>query len=547
LEQDLKVVDAALKSAREDVGEREALDPAALEYLEIAKRHAEMSNLRGALSDKEKWIIERDAKANDLAAVESKLDLKVDSALREAETTAEKAGTNRTAAQTVLDGLRSTWNTKRSEAATTLKHLQDRLAEAEAEMEIVREAEAKGICPTCEQPLPDGHSPRSKSLGVLLENVAKQIASTATEVKSLESEPAEIAAARKALETLEVASAQAHQGLQSMKETAAVQRGHIERIASLRAAVGSLQKQIDAAPTTFDQIAFDNLASKMQALEPKRSRWQELAGAAERLKSTERQHHDKSCQFEVERKRQARDRKRKEELGFTREIADTIINELRQAQGSLPHVEKGVSDCKAAAASAQSALADAEQRLARWQANAEKIEVHRHERDLYREIGDAMYELRTKLNQEIRPTLAAFAADALSQITANRYTRIAIDDAFKATLIDGDYTKNVISGGEEDILALSLRIALSRYIQEKSGLPLTLLVLDEVFGSLDAERRDNVLELLVGLRGMFPQIILISHVDGLSEHADRVLRISYDPVARLSKVEEIAQESPALL
>ena len=52
--------------------------------------------------------------------------------------------------------------------------------------------------------------------------------------------------------------------------------------------------------------------------------------------------------------------------------------------------------------------------------------------------------------------------------------------------------KPVISGGEEDLANLVLRLAISQMIAERAGQPLSLLVLDEVFGSLDESRRQHV-------------------------------------------------------
>jgi exonuclease SbcC len=92
---------------------------------------------------------------------------------------------------------------------------------------------------------------------------------------------------------------------------------------------------------------------------------------------------------------------------------------------------------------------------------------------------------------------------------------------------DGE-PKPVISGGEEDLVNLALRLAISQMIAERAGQPLSMLVLDEIFGSLDEDRRLSVLELLRGLADRFPQVILITHVESVREGFDRVIRISYD-------------------
>ena len=75
-------------------------------------------------------------------------------------------------------------------------------------------------------------------------------------------------------------------------------------------------------------------------------------------------------------------------------------------------------------------------------------------------------------------------------------------------------------------------------IQDASGQPMSLLILDEAFGSLDTDRRDNLMERLEVLSGIFRQIIVISHVETIKEAADQCLFVKYDPRARCSVVED---------
>ncbi len=65
-------------------------------------------------------------------------------------------------------------------------------------------------------------------------------------------------------------------------------------------------------------------------------------------------------------------------------------------------------------------------------------------------------------------------------------------------------------------------------IAERAGQPLTLLVLDEIFGSLDEVRRANVLELLRRLHDRFDQVILITHIESVRDALDRVVTVRYD-------------------
>ena len=74
-----------------------------------------------------------------------------------------------------------------------------------------------------------------------------------------------------------------------------------------------------------------------------------------------------------------------------------------------------------------------------------------------------------------------------------------------------------------------LRLAISQMIAERAGQSFSLLILDEVFGSLDEARRLNVVELLRGLQDRFEQVILITHIEPVREGLDRVINVSYDP------------------
>jgi exonuclease SbcC len=85
---------------------------------------------------------------------------------------------------------------------------------------------------------------------------------------------------------------------------------------------------------------------------------------------------------------------------------------------------------------------------------------------------------------------------------------------------------------------LALRLAISQMIAERAGQPLTLLIFDEIFGSLDDERRSAVIDLLRSLADRFPQVILITHIDSLSEGFDRVVRVGFDLASGVATVRD---------
>jgi exonuclease SbcC len=75
-------------------------------------------------------------------------------------------------------------------------------------------------------------------------------------------------------------------------------------------------------------------------------------------------------------------------------------------------------------------------------------------------------------------------------------------------------------------------------IAERAGQSFSLLVLDEVFGSLDESRRNNVVDLLRRVQDRFEQVILITHIESVREGVDRVIGVRYDADSGASIVEQ---------
>jgi exonuclease SbcC len=74
-------------------------------------------------------------------------------------------------------------------------------------------------------------------------------------------------------------------------------------------------------------------------------------------------------------------------------------------------------------------------------------------------------------------------------------------------------------------------------IAERAGQAFSLLILDEVFGSLDETRRHNVVDLLRRLQDRFEQVILITHIESVREGLDRVVTVRYDEESGTSRVD----------
>lgn len=75
--------------------------------------------------------------------------------------------------------------------------------------------------------------------------------------------------------------------------------------------------------------------------------------------------------------------------------------------------------------------------------------------------------------------------------------------------------------------ALSLALGMADQIQESSAaIHLDVMFIDEGFGSLDAQSRQQAIEVLAELAGDSRMVGIISHVTELKEQIDRKLVVS---------------------
>ena len=127
----------------------------------------------------------------------------------------------------------------------------------------------------------------------------------------------------------------------------------------------------------------------------------------------------------------------------------------------------------------------------------------------------------------------------LSKMTDNRYLLVRKESAEKASdrigldleVIDNYNGKKrdvkSLSGGESFKAALSLALGLSDIIQSYSGgVVIDTLFIDEGFGNLDAESRDQAINTLSSLIDGNKLIGIISHVTELKDRIDKKIIVS---------------------
>jgi exonuclease SbcC len=143
-------------------------------------------------------------------------------------------------------------------------------------------------------------------------------------------------------------------------------------------------------------------------------------------------------------------------------------------------------------------------------------------------LSDVMSDFRTHLISRIRPTIALYSSDFFERLTDGKYRELELDENYNLLVYDNGTAFGIerFSGGEEDLVNLCLRLAISEVITERAGGAFNFIILDEIFGSQDTFRRQNIMKALNSLSSKFRQIFLITHVDDVKNYMENIIYVT---------------------
>ena len=439
-----------------------------------------------------------------------------------------------------LEARRTEWVRDKQEAQTKRQALLRQHGDIKEQLRILADLGPDGACPTC-----------SRALG---ENFARVVESLTEQMDALTSDGKYF---RKRMEELD-GMPEDIKVLDEARRTAAQEVGALERqLAKVQSAVleltgvareltdkeerqAQLVQEIAAMPEGFDAAAHGRVRAQIEELTPLAVRVERLAALAEREPQIRTEYDEVAAMLVAHRGRSQELRVALAKIAFSEEeyLATKVEHERATGAARVAELQRitAEGELRAANASADSAR-EAATELAKRE---EKLSALKRARRIHDELDRAYSDLRSDLNAQLRPELSELASGFLAELTDSRYSELELTNDYDLTVLDDGIPKPVISGGEEDVAHLVLRLAISQMIAERAGQPFSLLVLDEIFGSLDEARRHNVINLLRRLHDRFEQVILITHIESVREGLDRVISVRYDEGSGSSRVEESA-------
>jgi len=289
-----------------------------------------------------------------------------------------------------------------------------------------------------------------------------------------------------------------------------------------------LKELLAGKSQTFDQAAYDLLVKQKDKYEEANEQYPLLKAQSSKLARSE----DTLVRVKKERKDLEADlRKTLKELEavpFDANKHEQITEEFDVAKRALDERFSIRNDLKLGIAKLATESKDKQKEIDDAKENDEKIKAQTLNQEQQERFINLVTDYRQFLISRIRPKLSEISGVLLSDLTDGKYTGVDLDEEYNLYIYDGNvkYPLPRFSGGEADIANLCLRLAISQLIAESSGAETGFIILDEIFGSQDLNRKRAIIEALNRLMRKFRQIILITHIEDIKDTLENIIEVT---------------------
>ena len=415
------------------------------------------------------------------------------------------------------------------EARTELAAVEGRLHGARAELERARQTMARAAelddeadCPLCGQALGEAFAEVQAHRSTDLADAGRRATELDAERARLS---AEAAAARRRVTAVSRAVAAARTAWDVHQRAAVERERALEALAVAEAALGR-------TATAEERV---ELAAEVEQRRRASDECQRLRGRLERRALA-------VAELDVERVLVADHEGLLGTLAEKQAALGVTPEALAAARDARHQARLDVEESAAAAEAARLALHEARTRaeaqatrLAEAKEQHSQLGVLGEEARHLGRVAELLSGFRNNQVAAVGPRLSAHAANLFAELTDNEYDFLDVDrETYEIRIRDAglDYGMARFSGSEVDLANLALRVAISEHVRFQSGGAVGLLVLDEVFGPLDDDRKERMLLALERLRGRFRQVLVVTHDTEIKHQLPNAIEVVKKPGRR---------------
>jgi len=407
-------------------------------------------------------------------------------------------------------------------AATELANVEGQLHGATARLEAARlavqragELSDEGACPVCGQ-----------ALGQAFEQVQ---AHHAEELTGAEAAAADLAARATSLTAAAKAARATEREIAGAIEKGRAAREAYQRVIAQRATADAALAAAEAvlAPPLADGEP-DNLRAEVTRLRGAADELARVSGRLERAPIVAAELEAGQLRLDEARGRLETLLEKAKALQFKPEQLDAARLARDRARAALDAATKAAHEARLLAVQART-RADAEvAKITEAEAqHAQLVDLGEDARHLSR-LADLLHGFREGVVAKVGPMLEQEAGALFKELTNHEYDDFQVDpESYEIMLGDAGVTYGMdrFSGSETDLANLALRVAISEQVRLLSGGTVGLLVLDEVFGPLDDDRKSRMLEAMQTLTGRFRQLLVVTHDNDIKEQLPNAIEV----------------------
>jgi DNA repair protein SbcC/Rad50 len=287
----------------------------------------------------------------------------------------------------------------------------------------------------------------------------------------------------------------------------------------------------------YDRLQYEKTISDLRQANTWQFKYQELQQAKQEypLLQTRLQELENLLQLRQQDKQQLSNQlseqdKLMEKMGDFRSEIDRISQQMQNNRKQLNelHTQQG---------RLQQSIAQIESLKIQSKDNKNKIQQFKRQQTIYQELGIAFGKngIQALTIENVLPQLEAETNQILARLTGNQFhvqfitQRLSKSGSKKdgGKLIDtldiiiadarGKRAYETYSGGEAFRINFSIRLALARLLTQRAGTSLQMLVVDEGFGTQDAEGCDRLIAAINAIASDFACILTVTHMPQFKE------------------------------
>ena len=277
----------------------------------------------------------------------------------------------------------------------------------------------------------------------------------------------------------------------------------------------------------FDEKEFENISSQFVRFEENKNKINRYQGQLERLPKLIDDIDKTNSKIETTQKIIDEEVRNLDLIGYSELEFGKVTEKFNQSQNKHEESKNKLFEIKKEIELTALSLQEKQNQQEMFKKSEKEFEENKTAHYYGEKLSSLFTLYRHDLIASIRPTLADLSSRLFNEMSGNKYNLVELDEKYELRVMDDGqfYGVERFSGGEKDLANLCLRLAISLSLTETAGLSRSFIILDEVFGSQDNERKDLILSALANLKNRFPQIILITHIEDIKDGVEQIIEV----------------------